>query len=170
MDKKKLRRAPLFVVALAAALPFTLGACSSSSSSSSSDPSAAQPGSSSSANAGQAQVSLCMRQKGVTNFPDPQNGHFVIPSSAENNPNFRSAIQACQHLLGPSGATNSTANQQADLAFAHCMQTHGVANYPDPSSNGALVAPPASVRNAPGFQTAYNECKSNLPGGNGLQG
>ena len=95
MDKKKLRRAPL-LIAVAVALPFMLGACSSSSSTSDT-PSSAQGGSSPSAQAGAAQFAQCMRQNGVTNFPDPQNGRFLIGSDVQTNPHFQSAIQACQH-------------------------------------------------------------------------
>jgi hypothetical protein len=173
MDKNKLRRAPL-LIALAAVAAVMLGACSGSGSSPSDAPSA-QPGagvSSGTGQAGVAQFAQCMRQHGVTNFPDPQNGHFVMGGSIQSNPHFQSAIQTCQHLLGPGGiAGGNSGASQAMLAFAHCMQTHGVPSFPDPQPNGALVAPPASVRNSPAYPGAYNKCKSKLPnGGAGLQG
>ena len=120
-----------------------------------------------------AQFAQCMRQNGVGNFPDPQNGRFVMGGDIQNNPHFQSAIQTCQHFLGPSGigSGNNNGTQTAELAFAHCMQTHGVPSYPDPQSDGAMVAPPASVRNTAAYQSAYNACKSQLPnGGAGLQG
>jgi len=170
VDKKKPRRAPLLIT-LAAVLPIILGACGSGSSSS--DPPSAQGGSTSTAQAGVAQFAQCMRQNGVTNFPDPQNGRFVMSGDIQNNPHFQSAIQACQHFLGASGigSGNSSGTRTAQLAFAHCMQTHGVPSFPDPSPDGAIQAPPASVRDTPGYQSAFNECKSKLPnGGAGLQG
>jgi hypothetical protein len=168
MDKKKRRRAPLFVL-LAAAVSVMLGACSSGSSGSSSDPSS-QSGagpSSSTQQAGIVQFAQCMRQNGVTDFPDSQNGHFVMGSDIQSNPHFQSALQTCEHYLGASinnGGAN-TGTQSATLAFANCMQTHGVPSFPDPQSDGAIVAPPASVRNTPAYATAYKECKSNLPNG-----
>ena len=169
MDKKTPRRVPL-LIALAAVLPALLGACGSSSSSS--DAPSAQNGASSGAGqAGAAQFAQCMRQNGVTNFPDPQNGRFVMGGGVQNNPHFQPAISACQHLLGPSGIGGNSGNQPAQLAFAHCMQANGVPSYPDPQPDGALVAPPASVRNTAAYQSAYNACKSKLPnGGAGLQG
>ena len=173
MNKKKLRPAQL-LIALGAVLPVLLAACGSGSSSS--DPPPAQGGTGASSGTGQAgiaQFAQCMRQNGVTNFPDPQNGHFVMGGGIQNNPHFQSAIQACQHFLGPSGigSGSNSQGQSAQLAFAKCMQTHGVPSFPDPQPGGAIVAPPESVRNTPAYQIAYNECKSKLPnGGAGLQG
>jgi hypothetical protein len=171
MNKQKLRRAALLIAA-AAVLAVMVGACGSSGSSSSDAPPSAQGGSSSTAQAGIAQFAQCMRQDGVTNFPDPQNGHFLMGSNIQDNPHFQSAIQACEHFLGPGGISGgSNGAQTAMLSFAHCMQTHGVPSFPDPQPNGALVAPPANVTGTAAYRNAYNECKSNLPdNGAGLQG
>lgn len=174
MDKKKQRRAVLLVAA-AAILPVALAACSSSSSSSGAV-SPAQGGAGFSSGTGQsgvAQFAQCMRQKGVTDFPDPQNGHFVMGGDVQSNPHFNSAIQACQHLLGPGGISSGSNSgaRSAQLAFAHCMQTHGVPSFPDPSSDGAIQAPPGVDRNSATYQDAFSTCKSKLPnGGTGLQG
>ena len=171
MDMKKLRRAPLLLAA-AAVLAILLGACSSSSSSSDA-PSSAPGGSSSTQQAGGAQFAQCMRQNGVTNFPDPRNGRFLISGDIQSNPHFQSAIQACQHFLGPGGigSNRNNGNQQAELAFAQCMQTHGVPNFPDPTSGGALQVPQGVDPNSPTYQKAFGDCRSKLPGnGNGLQG
>jgi hypothetical protein len=170
MDNAKGRRAPL-LIALAAILPVMLGACSSGSSLS--DPPSAQGRSPSTAQAGVAQFAQCMRQNGVKNFPDPQNGHFLMGGGIQSNPHFQSAIQTCQHYLGASGigSGSDSGTQSAQLAFAQCMQTHGVPSFPDPQSNGAIVAPPESVMNTPVYESAYGKCQSKLPnGGAGLQG
>lgn len=176
MNKKKLRSVPMYI-ALAAALPIALGACSSPGSSSSSATSPAQSGSGSTASAaaqaGGAQFALCMRQNGVTNFPDPTNGHFLMGSNIQSNPHFQSAIQACQHLLGPSGISGGAggAQQSSRLRFAHCMRTSGVPNFPDPSSSGALAVPTGVDRNSATYQNAFSKCKSDLPNdGAGLGG
>jgi hypothetical protein len=51
------------------------------------------------------------------------------------------------------------------------MQTSGVSSFPDPSSNGAIVAPAGVDRNSAAYKTAFNKCKSKLPnGGAGLGG
>lgn len=173
MDKKRQRRVPLLVAA-AAVVPVMLAACSSGSSSSGAVSSAQGAGSTSGPDqSGIAQFAQCMRQNGVTDFPDPQNGHFVMGGDIQSNPHFNSAIQACQHLLGPGGIGSGSSGgaQSAQLAFAHCMQTHGVPSFPDPSSNGAIQAPQGVDRNSATYQDAFNTCKSKLPnGGAGLQG
>jgi hypothetical protein len=111
----------------------------------------------------------CVRSHGVPDFPDPQNGHFLISGTDQNNPNFNSAVQACQHLLGPGGASNSGgSNNSALLSFAQCMQTHGVPQFPDPTANGAIGLPSGVDPNTQQFQRSWQECQSKLPGN--LQG
>lgn len=168
----RLRRAGLSL-ALLALLGLPLAACSSSGSpsdpSSSASASAPAAGSSSgSSQSGQAAFAQCVRSHGVPDFPDPQNGHFILSGADQSNPNFQSAVQTCEHLLGPGGISGGGSNSSALLSFAHCMQTHGVPQFPDPSADGALDVP-ASVQNDPQFQKAQQECKSDLPGGQGQQ-
>ena len=111
----------------------------------------------------------CVRSHGVPDFPDPQNGHFLISGADQNNPNFNSAVNACQHLLGPGGISNGGgSNNAALLSFSHCMQTHGVPQFPDPTANGAIGLPSGVDPNSTQFQKAWHECQSKLPGN--LQG
>jgi hypothetical protein len=158
-----------------------LAACGGTSAPSASPPTsnASSGGSSSSSNSsqsGEVAFAQCVRSHGVTDFPDPQNGHFLINGSDQNNPNFQSAVQACQHLLpggSLSGGTGSGggSNSSAELVFAHCMQTHGVPSFPDPSSNGALAVPQGIDANSPQFKSAFQACDSLLPNnGAGLSG
>jgi hypothetical protein len=165
-------RAGLFLTLLAL-LGLLVAACGSGGSSS--DPGSSAPassgsgpqaGSSSTAQSGQVAFAQCVRAHGVTDFPDPQNGHFLISGADQSNPNFQSAVSACQHLLGPGGiGQGGTSQSSALLAFAHCMQTHGVPQFPDPSANGALGLPSGVNANSPSFQKAMQECQSDLPGG-----
>jgi hypothetical protein len=68
-----------------------------------------------------------------------------------------------------SKATSSLANQA--VAYAGCMRTHGVPNFPDPkvssrgNENSVKVAVPASEANNPHFQSAQQACRKLLPGG-----
>jgi hypothetical protein len=154
---------------LIAGLAVVLAACGGDGGSGSAP---AQSSASSGQQSGAVAFAQCMRSHGVTDFPDPRNGRFLINSAVQNNPHFQSGVQACQHLLGPGGLSNgggagSSRNTQL-LRFAHCMQTHGVPQFPDPSANGALVRPQGLNPNSPQFQQAWQKCQSQLPGG--LQG
>jgi hypothetical protein len=88
----------------------------------------------------------CVRSHGVPNFPDPtspQEFKFYLASS-EGSPAFQSAQTACQHALPGGGPpSQSPAQRQAQtvaaLAFAHCLRSHGVPNFPDPTSSGQIT-------------------------------
>ena len=91
----------------------------------------------------------CMRDHGVTSFPDPQvKGNSVqiqLTPSIIGSPAFKSAQKACAYLL-PAGAGQingpTPAQQEARteglLAFAACMRKHGFPSFPDPTSQGPL--------------------------------
>jgi hypothetical protein len=77
-----------------------------------------------------------MRANGMPNFPDPgSSGSHALPNPA--SPAFRAAAKACAklqpvglHLHGP--AAPSGPELRAALAFARCMRTHGLSQFPDP--------------------------------------
>jgi hypothetical protein len=149
--------------ALFAGLAISLGACGSASGNNNNN--ASSGGSSSSGGqTGQVAFAQCMRSHGVTNFPDPQGGHFLISGSDQNNPNFQPAVQACQHLLGANGINGSGSHNSQLLTFAHCMQTHGVPKFPDPTAGGGIGLPQGIDPNSPSFQAAWHKCQSKLPG------
>jgi hypothetical protein len=156
-------------IALLMLLALILAACGSSpaaTSSSTSSTSASGSSSNGSSQSGAVAFAQCVRSNGVPDFPDPNsNGQFLISGSDQNNANFQSAVQTCQHLLPGGSATNggSGSNSSAELAFAHCMQTHGVPSFPDPSSNGALGIPAGVNANSPQFQKSFQECSKYLP-------
>jgi hypothetical protein len=48
------------------------------------------------------QFARCMRQHGIADFPDPDNGHFQWPGSPERDtPKFKAAQQACERAVPP---------------------------------------------------------------------
>jgi hypothetical protein len=48
------------------------------------------------------QFARCMRQHGIADFPDPDNGHFQWPGSPERDTlTFKAAQQACQRAVPP---------------------------------------------------------------------
>jgi len=109
----------------------------------------------------------CMRQHGVTDFPDPvgpNQGGFLIPQSVQDNPNFASASQACAALQpqGPGsggGASSGGVTQAQLLQFAQCMRANGVPNFPDPSANGAVSVQGVDT-SSPQFQSALQTCET----------
>jgi hypothetical protein len=127
------------------------------------------------AKAGALAYSQCMRAHGVTDFPDPDSqGRIQIqagPGSAldPNNPTFQSAQQACQSLQPKPSAGQQQQNQQALLKYSQCMRSHGIKDFPDPTTSGgiSISAGPGSDLdpNNPTFQTAQTACQHYLPGG-----
>ena len=130
--------------------------------------------------------SQCMREHGVPDFPDPQttgdghaslqingNGGTLDPSSDQ----FKAAEEACKKYSPanqPHGNGPTAKERQQMLAFAACMRSNGVPDFPDPdfSSGGAtrIGGPgnelPADMRpDSPQFQAAMEACKSKMPGG-----
>jgi hypothetical protein len=69
---------------------------------------------------------------------------------------------------GASDTPSSTKFEQKFVAFASCMRSHGVPNYPDPhftSSGGVSISPGNSNPNSPAFRSADGACHQLLPNG-----
>ena len=71
---------------------------------------------------------------------------------------------------GSGGSANSGSTNSQQVAFAQCVRSHGVSNYPDPDKRG--VIPKESLHqlgvSSSQFQLAQNACQHFLPnGGNG---
>jgi hypothetical protein len=127
---------------------------------------------------GALRIVACMRSHGVPNMPDPQVFHsggktgivMPDPGSADNSPQFKSAQKACHALK--SGTAISTTSQGASalaqrrkqaLAFAVCMRSHGVPNFPDPNNQGLFTS--KLHTSAPQVQAANKACQTTLPTG-----
>jgi hypothetical protein len=85
-----------------------------------------------------------MRSHGVTNFPDdPAAQKQTLTTSSAQAPAVQSAERACAHLLPHAGVSQSPPRSHAEiaaiLAFASCLRSHGVANFPDPNSSGRIT-------------------------------
>lgn len=103
--------------------------------------------------AGAYRYAACMRQHGVADFPDPQvssqGGETKIavmaPQSAVNSPAFKTAQKACASLMpGPQSPAQMAQEQRQHriglLSFARCMRARGVANFPDPNTQGQITS------------------------------
>jgi hypothetical protein len=141
--------------------------------------------------------SRCMREHGVSNFPDPKSsgggvqltlgaGSGVKPGS----PAFQSAQSACRHLLPGGGPTSGPPSPQARaqmLQISECMRAHGISGFPDPTTkpptpgtggvglvmghDGVFLAIPESVDpQSPAFQQAAAACHFGPRGGRTSKG
>jgi hypothetical protein len=123
--------------------------------------------------------SRCMRSHGVPSFPDPSSGGVIPKISPQElgSPQFRAAARACQRLL-PAGADDMFPPGEVQqlligmLRFSQCMRSHGVPNWPDPTTD-AEGRPGFPLAGIPGTSRAYwrsaritrveNECQYLLP-------
>lgn len=119
-----------------------------------------------------------MRDNGLSNFPDPTagpggegfNGITVTNTDALTvdginfaGPALKTAEKACSEYLPLGGPAPqlSAAETARLLAFARCMRTHGVSNFPDPSAGSPTKAaggPNGLDLQAPAFRQAVTAC------------
>jgi len=65
-----------------------------------------------------------------------------------------------------SSAEGATGPEQAGLAYAHCMRSHGVPNFPDPKAAGGLFRLGGGIDpRSPVFRSAQTQCQKLMPGG-----
>ncbi len=90
----------------------------------------------------------CMRDNGVSAFPDPgASGELTIDAIANgssldtNTAAFGKAISACKDLepAGFTGHRRDAQQQEYALEFAQCIRDDGVPDFPDPTADGPLV-------------------------------
>jgi hypothetical protein len=128
----------------------------------------------------------CMRDNGVSAFPDPDaSGELTIDAVANgssldtNTAAFKKAISACKDLQPPGfiGQKRSTQKQESALKFAQCMRDSGVRDFPDPTPNAPLIdttripsAQGRGARSIPGFTAATEKCGAKYSRELGLNG
>jgi hypothetical protein len=167
-----MNKASVLLAAPAAALALTIAGCGGSGDSKSSS-------SSSNANSTLEQAvkyAQCMRENGVTNFPDPdKNGRFMIAAGGpnQNSPQFKKAQQTCKSQKPPGIQDDPAHKAQAQkewLKFAQCMRKNGIQNFPDPQDGRLLVDRSRINVNSPQFKKALNACRSVHVGGGSENG
>jgi hypothetical protein len=129
-----------------------------------------------SASANAVKFSQCMREHGISDFPDPDSqGRMqirVTPGSDmdPNNPQFKTAQKACAKYQERAGGHFDKAQeqrmQQAALNFARCMRAHGV-DFPDPQFDAGKITMggPGLNPNDPNMRAANQACEKLMPGG-----
>jgi hypothetical protein len=135
--------------------------------------------------------SRCMRSHGVPNFPDPGSGGTLPKGTAQQfgvgSAQFQTAELACKHLLPAVGDLLTAASLQqcylthacppglvqqaltAGREFAHCMRSHGVPTWPDPTIEAGGGPPQFSIRvsrpPSPPVGAAISTCERLAPAG-----
>ena len=65
----------------------------------------------------------------------------------------------------PGGSGKGAKLAQDELAFARCMRSHGVPNYPDPGPSGFDVQAAGIDKNSPAVQAAVKTCRPLMTAG-----
>jgi hypothetical protein len=171
-ERRSPRRAGVMAAGLVA-LGLSVAACSSGSS----GPGVASAGSSATAGQSSSQVSgkpstlayaKCMQSKGIKNFPEPNSSGQLTLTQGQSlpdtsSPQFQAAATACVSLR-PAGVTPAQQAKQLQLgiAYAKCMRSHGVANFPDPDpSTGDSFALQGIDVNSSQVKAADKACGGN---------
>jgi len=172
------RRAQVAAVMAAAAL--LAAACADSPSSAGSGGSPSAGGSAIAAQA--VRYTSCMRAHGVPTYPGP-NGSGQLPKFTPGNEaqlgvsdtRFTAAQTACQQLWPYQGLTQAQTRQELTDAvkFARCMRSHGVPNWPDPTTTAdpgrvEFVINPSQVgfnpqSPSPQILAKAHQCERGLP-------
>lgn len=79
-----------------------------------------------------------------------------------------STTSAASGAAGGAGAAGRSGSNTNALKFAQCLRSHGVPDFPDPSSDGQLTIPPDD-RNTPAFARASKACQTLMPGAGGAE-
>jgi hypothetical protein len=127
--------------------------------------------------------SSCMRSHGVPKFPDPKASSgggmslTIGPGSGVDprSPQFQAAEKTCRKLMPGGGKAPSPAQLAKDLAqmlkFSACMRSHGLPDFPDPTSSGGGIQLSIGGKKGSGlnprspvFQAAQKACQSVMPG------
>jgi hypothetical protein len=119
----------------------------------------------------------CMRAHNVPSYPDPSGTGGVPKENAQQlgvtDTQLQAATQVCGHLLPGSSAGGPTAAEVRQewngmLAFARCMRSHGIQNWPDPvpypqNTSRPTFIIPASVQPTAQVVSRMYECQRLVP-------
>jgi hypothetical protein len=108
----------------------------------------------------------CMREHGVSRFPDPNSQGNFPPLDQQalgvSKQDSSAAQETCKHLLSRGGSTGTPQQRQQKLAFglrvAQCLRTHGYPAFPDPTTTSQAL-PPGIDASSPRFVAAESACE-----------
>jgi len=114
----------------------------------------------------------CMRQNGLSWFPDPKpgGGMELSPPKGTDLAKVDKAIEACKKYApngGDAPKPDAAAIEQA-RQMAKCMRENGVPKFPDPKADGSIRIDGSKVGMGPGdptFDAAEKACAKYQPKG-----
>ncbi|MEU7906664.1 hypothetical protein [Actinoplanes sp. NPDC049118] len=121
--------------------------------------------------------SQCMREQGMTWFPDPKPGgglQIKVPKGTAKE-KVDAAMEACKKWAPDGGDRGPADPEQLEQArqMARCMRENGVENFPDPNPDGSIRIDGRKVGMGPGdptFDKAEEACSKYRPDGPGPGG
>jgi hypothetical protein len=125
------------------------------------------------------QFAQCMRDHGMVDFPDPDptgSTSFSLEGGADAQQKFEEASKACEEFApGAGGEPHAVDQATIDKArqFSQCMRDHGLAEFPDPQTEGGGIRVELGGGldpNSAAFKAAQEACKDLVPeppGGSG---
>ena len=116
--------------------------------------------------------SQCMRDQGLTWFPDPKpNGggmQLAIPKGSDKQ-KVDKAMEACKKYAPGGGEKREMSPEDLEEArkVSQCMRDNGVKDFPDPNPDGSMRIDGDKMSMGPGdptFDAAQKKCFRNGPG------
>ncbi|XVU26838.1 hypothetical protein ACQPZJ_07230 [Actinoplanes sp. CA-054009] len=118
----------------------------------------------------------CMRQEGITWWPDPQpGGRTTIKTPKGFDPDkLDKAMEACKKFAPNGGMAPKPNAEMLEIGrqMAKCMRENGVPNFPDPKPDGSIAIDPKKLGTGPGeptFDKAEKACAKYRPEGSSLE-
>ncbi|MEU8237495.1 hypothetical protein AB0C07_04550 [Actinoplanes missouriensis] len=116
--------------------------------------------------------SQCMRENGMTWFPDPDtSGRMTVrvPSNVSHE-DMQKAEEACRQWAPNGGEKPRLSAEDLEKArqMSKCMRENGVPNFPDPKPDGSISINGDTLGSGPGdptFDKAEELCSQYLPKG-----
>jgi len=115
--------------------------------------------------------SRCMREHGISWFPDPKDGKMSIriPQGSDRK-KFEAAQEACKQFMPNGGEMRKPSPEELEQArqMAKCMRENGVPNFPDPAPDGGIAIDSNKLGigpDDPSWKKAEAACSQYMPKG-----
>jgi hypothetical protein len=118
----------------------------------------------------------CMRENGLPDYPDPEQGGdgrvVIAPGNSEGDPKTKAAQEACRDKM-PQGVARDMRGGKVETAkvtaWAKCIRDNGVPKFPDPEVEGSQIKINLGALGMkpddPKLQKASAACQDRSPGG-----